>query len=505
MSDDKGKKTIKFNANKKETHHPGNGFKKLSRRLKQNYQILTNKDEISGDNLADADLLVLGGPRDLFSTDEFEDLKKWISNGGRALFLVGDGGDRVGSGCNINYLLEEYGISVNPDSVMRNVFYKYLHPKEVHIADGVIVPDIVRKKNKVSMGKKNVQKDGEEKGANKLPFVFPYGASLNVERPAIPLLSSGAISYPRNRPISALWEAETVTSEGKNVRGKFVVVGSVEIFGDDWLDKEENSKLCDVLFSWLLDDISIDVTTERQEAELADYTTIPNIELLSQNLKPCLEGSDDLPRDFTKLFDLDMFRFDTNLIPLTIKCYDTLGVQHDTLSLIQPQFECPLPKLTPATFPPAIREPPPPALDQFDLDEQFAKEGLRLAQLTNKCTSGEEDLEYYIYESADILGIMPDLPHGSGSAKHILFHIFKQVVDFKRADSTGIVGYGSDNMFGDASRESKTQDSPVQTVQAKPIVHVDLAPMKQKGNLKELNPNMQIGGVGSALGGISYK
>jgi intraflagellar transport protein 52 len=28
-----------------------------------------------------------------------------------------------------------------------------------------------------------------------------------------------------------------------------------------------------------------------------------------------------------------------------------------------------------------MREPPPPALDQFDLDEHFAKEGLRLAQV----------------------------------------------------------------------------------------------------------------------------
>ena len=34
-----------------------------------------------------------------------------------------------------------------------------------------------------------------------------------------------------------------------------------------------------------------------------------------------------------------------------------------------------MPKLSPATFPPAMREPAPPALDQFDLDEHFAKEG----------------------------------------------------------------------------------------------------------------------------------
>ena len=49
--------------------------------------------------------------------------------------------------------------------------------------------------------------------------------------------------------------------------------------------------------------------------------------------------------------------------------------------VVATQFECPLPKLSPATFPPAMREPPPPALDQFDLDEHFAKEGLRLAQV----------------------------------------------------------------------------------------------------------------------------
>ena len=62
-----------------------------------------------------------------------------------------------------------------------------------------------------------------------------------------------------------------------------------------------------------------------------------------------------------------------------------MDVKHEPLALIQPQFETPLPPLTPAVFPPAMRDPPPPALDQFDLDEQFASERVRLAQLTNKC------------------------------------------------------------------------------------------------------------------------
>ena len=58
------------------------------------------------------------------------------------------------------------------------------------------------------------------------------------------------------------------------------------------------------------------------------------------------------------------------------------------------------------------------------------------SQLTNKCTNGEEDLEYYIAESGEILGVMGDLPFGERSAKHILFHIFKQIVNYKKQDSS---------------------------------------------------------------------
>jgi hypothetical protein len=42
-----------------------------------------------------------------------------------------------------------YGVTVNNDSVLRSVFYKYLHPKEVHIGEGVLVPDIARKKVRI--------------------------------------------------------------------------------------------------------------------------------------------------------------------------------------------------------------------------------------------------------------------------------------------------------------------------------------------------------------------
>lgn len=40
-----------------------------------------------------------------------------------------------------------------------------------------------------------------------LSFVFPYGASLNVAKPAAPILTSGSVAYPLNRPICAFYSS----------------------------------------------------------------------------------------------------------------------------------------------------------------------------------------------------------------------------------------------------------------------------------------------------------
>lgn len=65
-----------------------------------------SKDELSGDRLADSNLIIFGGPREPFSTAEFNELKTWLNSGGRALVMLSDGGEKS-SGCNMNYLLEE--------------------------------------------------------------------------------------------------------------------------------------------------------------------------------------------------------------------------------------------------------------------------------------------------------------------------------------------------------------------------------------------------------------
>lgn len=63
-------------------------------------------------------------------------------------------------------------------------------------------------------------------------------------------------------------------------------------------------------------------------------------------------------------------------------------------------------------------------------------ESCSLTMLLHICdhSAGDEDLEYFIAEAGDILGVSAQLSYGERSAKHILFHIFKQIIDCKKQD-----------------------------------------------------------------------
>ena len=224
-----------------------------------------------------------------------------------------------------------------------------------------------------------------------LTFVYPHGCTLNVQSPAVALLSSGHIGYPLNRPLCAVSQ--------RLGKGKLAVIGSFEIFSDDWLNKQENMKLQKILVEWLLNKPGAPdlLATTTEDAEFSERQLVPDTEALSEQLRSCLQESEEVSKDFRDLFDDNIFEFSTDLIRPSVELYKELRVKHEPLSLIPPQFETPLPPLNPAVFPPALREPPPPALDQFDLDEHFASEKIRLAQLTNKCT--DDDLDYYVREA----------------------------------------------------------------------------------------------------------
>jgi intraflagellar transport protein 52 len=97
------------------------------------------------------------------------------------------------------------------------------------------------------------------------------------------------------------------------------------------------------------------------------------------------EEGDEVPRDFTPLFDQTLHGLDSRALPDAVRAFKHLRIEHGPLRVIPPAFETPLPPLTPAVFPASFRELDAPALELFDLDDQFASERARLAQLTNKC------------------------------------------------------------------------------------------------------------------------
>ena len=80
---------------------------------------------------------MLPGPREKFSETEINYMKKYLESGGSIFVLLGEGGEKR-FGTNINFLLEEYGIMVNNDAVVRTNYYKYFHPKECLIQ---VTPD----------------------------------------------------------------------------------------------------------------------------------------------------------------------------------------------------------------------------------------------------------------------------------------------------------------------------------------------------------------------------
>ncbi|XP_070556730.1 intraflagellar transport protein 52 homolog [Ptychodera flava] len=418
--DEKGQRnTVHFDTSKRELFTIQNGFKNLHRKLRSNWKIVSSKEEITDARLASVRVFVIAGPREKFTAPEFDCIKKYIENGGSVLVLMGEGGESKFD-TNINFLLEDYGIMVNTDAVARTSYYKYFHPKEALISNGVLNRAISQAAGKQIPG------TNEEEASNDmqaLTFLYPFGATLNVAKPASAVLSTGTVCFPLNRPVLALYSS-------KYSKGKLAVLGSVHMFSDQYLEKEENAKIQDVIFQWLTTDDIVLNAIDAEDPEITDYNMLPDTAKLAERLRVCLQESDDSPRDFTSLFNSSLYKMDTSVVPKVIKAYELLGVKHEPLTLIQPQFETPLPPLQPAVFPPSFRELPPPALDLFDFDEQFSSEKVRLAQITNKCT--DDDLEYYVRECGEILGVTTKLPADSRDAKHILEYIFAQVVEFKK-------------------------------------------------------------------------
>lgn len=91
---------------------------------------------------------------------------------------------------NVNYLLEQFGISVNADTVVRTSFFKYMHPKEAYVSHGNLSNDFTRlckglsKKSSGATGgyadkyrERDSKADSKDDGSG-MNYVYAYGSSL---------------------------------------------------------------------------------------------------------------------------------------------------------------------------------------------------------------------------------------------------------------------------------------------------------------------------------------
>ena len=80
-------------------------------------------------------------------------------------------------------MLEDFGITVNSDVVVRTQFFKYFHPKECFVSNGVLNRGLAQ-----AGGDATAAATATSTGAEipQLNFVYPYGATLNVKDPSIP-------------------------------------------------------------------------------------------------------------------------------------------------------------------------------------------------------------------------------------------------------------------------------------------------------------------------------
>lgn len=107
--------TVVFDVTKNELYRINDSYKSLQRKLKGSWKTTNNREDstsITFENLLQARVFVISGPREKFTETEINHLKKYLETGGSILVLLGEGGEKRFD-TNINFFLEEYGIMIN--------------------------------------------------------------------------------------------------------------------------------------------------------------------------------------------------------------------------------------------------------------------------------------------------------------------------------------------------------------------------------------------------------
>jgi intraflagellar transport protein 52 len=343
-------------------------------------------------------LWFFGPMRDL-KGDELSTIESFIVGGG-SVFVCGS--ELPPS---FESLTKKYGVSVT-EPLISPTYITYVDPFQISVQRGLVnraLTQYCRDPNAT--------------------FAYPNGNCLEIVGPSVPILTSGQSSYPLNRPIIS---HAGLGSSG----GSLTVIGSAHIFNDEWMKMESNSKL--LLFLYDLT-ITKDVELNQIEAEHPEVTEryhTPDISSMSERLRSCIQESEKMSSNLVDNFYRGRFTMDLGSISETEKLAQTLGLKNEPLEIVAPRFDTALPPLTPAVYPPQMKDPPGPVLELFDLDDAFASSKTRLAQLAQR--TNPKNAEKFTVQAARILGILPKLPAEKQTGRGVLEYVFTQVVRWKR-------------------------------------------------------------------------
>lgn len=215
------KKTIAFDSSKNESYTLAKVFKSLHQKYRFEHNVVFHSDELKYDKIKSYDALVIVDPQDDLTNEEVEALHQFIQQN-KSLAIMGSGNENhavTTTLTNLDLFLLKYGIKFEKDTVVRTSFFKYLHPKHVFIDDGILHQAFQECKRSASLeGEDIILKGGQrlvsslsdddsiddEFDENEFTIVYPNGSSLDVNPPPFHILSSGAVSFPSSRPITAV-------------------------------------------------------------------------------------------------------------------------------------------------------------------------------------------------------------------------------------------------------------------------------------------------------------
>ncbi|OTF79698.1 intraflagellar transport protein 52-like protein, partial [Euroglyphus maynei] len=277
-----------------------------------------------------------------------------------------------------------------------------------------------------------------------LSYLYPFGATLNVAKPSLPVLSTGKTAFPPCRPTCSFYEHENnddnrkeeEEGEGEGEGGRMIIFGSGHGFTDKYINKENNIILFDIFLDYLQDKQFKPNMIDSLNPEINDYHVVPDLELLCNEPMLYLEESEELPIDYSTLFSRKIKKISNLSLAQINGTYNELQIEKRTLQVIKPHFETPLPCLQPAVYMPVFRSHTKPELELFDLDNEFSSIQNKLSKLANKCNNN--DVEYFICEAGLIIGLdMANLAKEKKTniCKQILYMVANKIVSFKKINN----------------------------------------------------------------------